>query len=97
MSNPFYSTPISSSPYPENDLSSPNVLDYSPKPYNLEDSRNSLDNPNLKHIRDFYAKTSPLPPLNPIIHPLFLTLRLEPRGFFLPREHIYLNTLSLPI
>ena len=98
MSTPHYSTPVSSSLHPENDLSSPNVLDYSPKPYNLEDSRNSLDkpsplgytpsldNPHLKHIRDFYAKTSPLPPLNPIIHPLFPTSRTEPHGFFLPRE-----------
>jgi hypothetical protein len=71
MSTPCYSTPVASSLHPENDLSSPNVLDYSPRPYfpnHLEDSRNSLDTPSplgytpfldnshLKHLRDFYAK-----------------------------------------
>ena len=48
MSTLHYSTPVSSSLHPENDLPSPNVLDYSPKPYisnHLEDSRNSLDKP----------------------------------------------------
>ena len=101
MSTPRYSTPVSSSLHPENDLPSPNVLDYSPKPYipnHLEDSKNSLhtpsplgytpflDNPHLKHLRDFYAKASPIPPLNPVIHPPFPTSRLEPHGFFLSRE-----------
>ena len=48
MSTPRYSTPVSSSLHPENDLPSPNVLDYSSKPYflnHVEDSRNSLDIP----------------------------------------------------
>ena len=101
MSTPRYSTPVSSSLHPENDLSSPNVLDYSPKPYlpdTLGDFRNSLDtpsplgftpfidNPHLKHLRDFYAKATPITPLNPVLHPPFPTPRLEPHGFFLSRE-----------
>ena len=111
MSTPRYSTPVSSSLHPENDLPSPNVLDSSFKPLYpnpLEDSRNNIvtptplgftpfiDDPHLKHLRDFYANTPPIPSPTPIPFPSILPPpTFDPQGYFvsggsmLPRSPTY--------
>lgn len=100
MSTPRYPTIITSSLHMEHALPSLNVLDYTAKhlfPNSMEDPRSSvvtssplgftpfLDDLHLKHLRDLYANTSPIPPPTPIFFPtIFPSSTFDPQGFFIP-------------
>ena len=113
MSTPRYPTPASSSLHTENALPSPSVLDYSSKhlfPDSLDDSRNNivtpsplgftpfLDDPHLKHLREFYANTPPIPPPTPIPFPTILpSSTFDPQGFFIPEGSMFPRRPTRPL
>ncbi|GKA03869.1 hypothetical protein Tco_0676650 [Tanacetum coccineum] len=109
MSSSPHSTITSSAFDMENAFSTMNIYNYtsassgSTSFNSSEDSRDGMitptsslfyNNPYLKDVQAFYAKESPIPPLDPITPPVILTpssvlppsLLFDSRYFFVPEE-----------